>query len=460
MFKTKLAAFITLLALSGCASLEPDYRRPDMPVPQQFSASQNALVNQTGTPGAGWQTFFTDPQLKQILSGALIHNRDLQTAVLNVQEAAQKYRVTNADRYPQLGSSYSTTYSGGLKGSSSTDSEFNVGLNLSYELDLFGKLKNMSEAERQSFLATQQAQRAAYLLVISQVAQNYLNSQLIQQQLRIAKSALANYRRSYLLIEQRSLMGKSTLLELEQAKGLMESAQNDVAKREGDLALALNALRLSVGNFSLPEASAGDLSAYPVGVKLPSPLSSDILLQRPDIIEAEHQLLAANANIGAARAAFFPSVSLTGGLTGASTELSSLFNAASGAWSFIPKIELPIFTGGKNRANLAIAEIRNDIAIVNYEQKIQTAFKEVADALAQRESLQKRLNAQRRYLNTLQTTSLRANRLYASGAANYLDVLDAERSLFSARQDLADLQYQTQLNEINLFIALGGGWVN
>lgn len=456
---TKSIILTTVFILAGCVSLEPDYQRPDLPTPQLFSLSRNALVPPTTTLDPGWENFFTDPQLKQTIATAVLNNRDLQTAMLKVEEAAEQYNVTNTDRYPQIGTSADIAYSGGLTNETATTHQYNVGLNIGYQLDLFGKLKNMSQSDRQRFMASQQAQRTAYIVVISQVAQNYLNSQLISQQLDISKRSLQNYQRSFQFVEQRNRTGKSTLLALEQARGLVETTKDDIAKRQGQLAQSNNALQLLTGKYDLPSFGILPTEQYPFGVTLPNSLSSDILLQRPDIAEAEHQLIAANANIGAARAAFFPSISLTGDLTSSDTDLSSLFNASSGLWRFTPKVELPIFNAGRNKSNLSLAEIRKNLAVVNYEQKIQTAFKEVSDALALRDSLQQQFVAQQRYLDSLIITSQRANMLYGNGAVSYLDVLDAERALFSAQQNFAELKYAQQINEINLFVALGGGWI-
>ena len=239
---------------------------------------------------------------------------------------------------------------------------------------------------------------------------------------------------------------------------MIESTRSDIAKRQGELAQANNALQLLLGSYGkLPQAQTVNSDSLQ-SVKLPAGLSSQILLQRPDIMEAEHALMAANANIGAARAAFFPSISLTSGISTASSDLSSLFNASSGMWNFIPKIEIPIFNAGRNQANLDIAEIRQQQSVVNYEQKIQNAFKEVADALALRQSLNDQISAQQRYLASLQITLQRARALYQHGAVSYLEVLDAERSLFATRQTLLDLNYARQVNEISSYTALGGGW--
>ncbi len=511
MSPCKLLPFCVALALTGC-SLAPDYQRPAMPVPQQFSLSQNGLVNAADNyQNAGWRTFFVDNQVKTLISEALVNNRDLRMATLKVQEARAQYRLTDADRYPQLNGEGSGSWSGNLKGNTATTREFSTGLNASFDLDFFGRLKNMSEAERQNYLATEEAQRAVHILLVSNVAQSYFNQQLAylknmseaerqnylateeaqravhillvsnvaqsyfnQQlayaQLQIAEETLRNYQQSYAFVEKQLLTGSSNVLALEQARGVIESTRSDIAKRQGrsdiakrqgELAQANNALQLLLGSYGkLPQAQTVNSDSLQ-SVKLPAGLSSQILLQRPDIMEAEHALMAANANIGAARAAFFPSISQTSGISTASSDLSSLFNASSGMWNFIPKIEIPIFNSGRNQANLDISEIRQQQSVVTYEQKIQNiqnAFKEVADALALRQSLNDQISAQQRYLASLQITLQRARALYQHGAVSYLEVLDAERSLFATRQTLLDLNYARQVNEISLYTALGGGW--
>ena len=444
--------------LAGC-SLAPDYQRPALPVPQQFSLSQNSLVSAPGEyQDTGWRTFFVDDQVKALIGEALINNRDLRMATLKVQEARAQYGVTDADRYPQITAGSSGTYSGKLKGDSSTDREFEAGLNLSFDLDFFGRLKNMSEAERQNFFASEEARRAVHILLIANVSQSYFNQRLAAAQLQVANDTLQNYQQSYAFVEKQLLTGSTTVLALEQARGMIESTRADIAKRQGQLA-PNNALQLLLGSYQhLPDDSAS--SAVDLkGVTLPPSLSSAILLQRPDILEAEHSLLAANANIGAARAAFFPAITLTSSLSGSSSELSSLFNAGSAMWNFIPKIELPIFNAGRNQANLDLAEIRQQQQVVNYEQKIQSAFKEVADALALRQSLADQIAAQQRYLASLNITLQRATALYRHGAVSYIEVLSAQRDIFTTRQTLLELNYSRQANEITLFTALGGGWM-
>ncbi|HIF4773974.1 TPA: efflux transporter outer membrane subunit [Citrobacter freundii] len=459
MSKFKLLTLSAIFVLAGC-SLAPDYQRPALPVPQQFSLKQNALVPAPGEyQDTGCRSFFVDSQVKALIGEALVNNRDLRMAVLKVQEARAQYGVTDADRYPQLTAGSSGTYSGKLKGDSSTDREFEAGLNLSFDLDFFGRLKNMSEAERQNFFASEEARRAVHISLISNVSQSYFNQRLAYAQLQVAEETLQNYQRSYAFVEKQLVTGSTNVLALEQARGVIESTRSEIAKRKGDLAQANNALQLLLGTYGkLPDdhaRSRGDIKP----VTLPPSLSSQILLQRPDIMEAEHGLLAANANIGAARAAFFPSITLTSSVSSSSSDLSSLFNAASGMWNFVPKIDIPIFNAGRNQSNLDLAEIRQQQSVVNYEQKIQNAFKEVADALVLRQSIADQISGQQRYLDSLQITLQRARALYQNGAVSYIEVLDAERSLFATRQSLLDLNYAQQVNEIKLFAALGGGWV-
>ncbi|ETX65061.1 cation efflux system protein CusC [Citrobacter portucalensis] len=459
MSKFKLLTLSAIFVLAGC-SLAPDYQRPALPVPQQFSLSQNSLVSAPGEyQDTGWRTFFVDDQVKALIGEALINNRDLRMATLKVQEARAQYGVTDADRYPQITAGSSGTYSGKLKGDSSTDREFEAGLNLSFDLDFFGRLKNMSEAERQNFFASEEARRAVHILLISNVSQSYFNQRLAYAQLQVAEETLQNYQRSYAFVEKQLITGSTNVLALEQARGVIESTRSEIAKRKGELAQANNALQLLLGTYGkLPDDQArsrGDIKP----VTLPPSLSSQILLQRPDIMEAEHGLLAANANIGAARAAFFPSITLTSSVSSSSSDLSNLFNASSGMWNFVPKIDIPIFNAGRNQSNLDLAEIRQQQSVVNYEQKIQNAFKEVADALVLRQSIADQISGQQRYLDSLQITLQRARALYQNGAVSYIEVLDAERSLFATRQSLLDLNYAQQVNEIKLFAALGSGWV-
>ncbi|AOV96899.1 hypothetical protein A9798_07970 [Edwardsiella hoshinae] len=458
MVKIQQISVSLVLVLTGCVSLAPEYRRPASPVSAHFSAPPSASAAAPATyQEQGWRHFFHDAQLKQLIDEALRNNRDLQQAVINVGLARTQLALQEAARYPQLDATSQANYRAPLQGGASRR-EYQLGGALGFELDLFGRLQSMSERERHNLLASQQAQRALHILLVANVAQAYFTQQLAYAQLRIAQETLQNYRQSYSLIEQQVRVGSNNLLALAQARGQIDSTQAALARREGELAQANHAIQRLVGVYGrAPGDQRGLLS--PLGpVALPLPLPSTILLQRPDIMEAEHLLQAADANIGAARAAFFPAISLSGGLNGSGSDLAGLFSAAGGVWSFVPQVTLPIFNAGRNRANLQLAELRQQQAIVNYENKIQAAFKEVDDALSTRQSLAEQLAAQQRYLAALEATLQRARGLYAHGALSYIEVLDAERALFTTQQTLLDLRYAQQANEITLFAALGGGW--
>lgn len=459
MFRLKQLIFSSVVMLTGCVNLAPDYQAPALLVPQQFSLSQNRLVAVTqGNQDTGWRHFFVSPDIQTVITQALENNPDIKIAALKIQQMQAQYGVSEADRYPQLTGASNNQYQTGLNREKGTEKTFNVGLDLSLELDFFGKLKNSSEAERQSLFASQEAQRNVHILLISNVSQSYFNQQLAQEQLQIAQETRRNYQQAYALVEQRLVNGSGNLLALDQARSAIDSTAAEIAKRQGELAQATNALQLLLVDYQPQPLNGSRESATFNPVQLPAHLSADILRQRPDILEAEHQLKAADANIGVARAAFYPSINLTSGLSASSSELNSLFNTASGLWSFVPKIELPIFNASRNQNNLQLAHILQQQAVVNYQQKIQTAFKQVADSLALRDSLGEQLLAEQRYLNTINQTLQRARGLYLHGAASYIDVLDAERNLFTTRQTIADLQYAQKVNEINLFTALGGGW--
>ncbi|HGP0777625.1 TPA: Cu(I)/Ag(I) efflux RND transporter outer membrane protein [Salmonella enterica subsp. diarizonae serovar 61:l,v:1,5,7] len=460
MFKLKQLAISTVLILTGCVSLAPEYERPALPVPQQFSLSRNSLVPASaGYQDTGWKTFFVDPLVRRFIAEALRNNPDLKMATLKVREARAQYNVTDAERFPQLNASSDARYQGRGKDSRATMKEYAVGLDLRFDLDFFGKLKNMSEADRQKYFASQEAQRNVHILLISNVSQSYYNQQLALAQLKIAREMLQNYQQSYAFVEQQLVTGATTVLALEQARGAIESTRAEIARREGQLAQANNALQLLLGTYNSLPVARTDGTADLNPVKLPPNLSSAVLLQRPDIMEVEHQMKAADANIGAARAAFFPSISLTSGLSASSSDLSSLFVPGNGMWNFVPKIELPVFNAGRNQANLTLAKLRQQQSVVNYEQKIQSAFKEVADALSLRDSISGQISAQERYLESLKITLQRARGLYSSGAVSYIEVLNAERALFTTQQTFLDLKYSQKVNEIKLFTALGGGWI-
>ena len=446
------AAFAATL-LSAC-SLAPAYIRPEAPVPPAVTAAPASapqtffLADRSG--------FFKDPRLQDLIAFSLEHNRDLRVATLAVAEAGARYGVQRAERLPALESEGQGSYTGGTNKPGGTENYEIAGLP-AFELDLFGRLRSMSESAFQSYLATEEAQKAAVIALVSQTARAYFDERLAEERLRLARDTLGSWTKSHAFIESRVKSGQSSLLELEQARSMLESAAAGVAEREGELMRAGNALRLLSGSFAERELPPALPLKNQWFADLPEAVSSEVLLGRPDIMEAERNLLAANADIGAARAAFFPSVSLTGNLRTVNEDLSTLFSTGTGFWAFLPTIRLPIFSGGKNAAELDLAEVRKESSVARYEKSIQTAFREVADALQSKASYLRWQEAQERWLASQRLVLELAVSRYIGGAVSYLEVLDAQRGVFQTEQDLLGIRRDRLVNEINLYSALGGG---
>lgn len=461
-----MLVLVFALALAGC-SLAPEYRRPDLPVPQGMTAagyqsgvSGSAIIDDGGASVSvqklGWRNFFRDGQLRETIEAALRHNKDLRLAALNVLAAKAQYRVQNADRIPQLSLDGGDTLSGSFLAAGKDN--FAGGVSLpSFELDFFGRVKNLSESALEKYLASSEAEKAARIALVSQTAQSWLAERLASEKLDLARKTLKSWNDSYAFMSQRTRSGQASPLELEQARGIAESAAAAVAQRERELTLATNALRLLVGDFNHKSvASATPLESQSLA-ELPENVASAVLLTRPDVMEAEHNLRSANADIGAARAAFFPSISLTANLGYASNELLNLFDGTTSVWAFLPRITLPIFTAGRNRANLNLAEVRKQSSVTQYEKTIQTAFRETADALMTRAAFGRQLEAQKRYLVSQRAVLDLATRRYVNGAVSYLEVLDAQRNVYLAEETLLDIRQNRLVNDINLYSALGGG---
>ena len=454
-----LALAIALMA-PGCAMLEPRLpaAQADVPVAWPLPATGQVPVADTPATDVGWRDFFTDARLEQVIAQALDNNRDLRVAVLNVERAQAQYRIVRADRLPALGVTGELERIGGDVPSSE---QYSVTLGVAaFELDLFGRVRNLSQAALQGYLATEQNQRAAQLALVAQVAGSWLALGADQQSLAIARDTLAAYEQSLELSQKMFELGATSALQLNQTRTLVETARADVARYTGQVAQGTNALALLVGQpvdaSLLPEGidvAASGVSGVPDG------LPSEVLLRRPDVMAAEYALRGANANIGAARAAFFPSIRLTGGVGTSSGELSGLFESGTRVWSFMPQVTLPIFQGGRLRANLGMATADRDIALARYEQAIQNGFREVADGLA----LSGTLAEQRQAMEALVAAAQQAHDLsqarYDAGLDSFLALLDARRSLYSARQGLVQVQLAEQANRIGLYKALGGGWV-
>ncbi|WP_305889187.1 efflux transporter outer membrane subunit [Pseudomonas sp. NDM] len=452
----RLPLLCTALLMAGC-SLIPDYERPPSP-----SAAQYPVATQPTTNREDWHTLFNDPALKQLIETALSNNRDLRVAALNVQAFQAQYRIQRADLLPAVSANANELRqrlpSSVTGGPAQITSAYTVNLGISaYELDLFGRVRSLSEQALQSWLATEQARRSAELSLVANVASAYLTWRADQQLLELSRDTLAADEQSLHLTTRNREAGKSSALEQAQARTSVDSSRVNLARYQRLVAQDLNSLTLLVG-APVPE----QLPALPLARELVSPLPaglpSDLLQRRPDILQAEYRLKAANANIGAARAAFFPSVSLTASAGTASRDLSGLFSAGSGAWTFQPQISLPIFNAGSLRASLDYARLQKDVAVAEYEKSIQTAFQEVADGLAARSTYAQQLQAQRDLVQATQDYYNLAQNRYRNGVDSSLTFLDAQRSLFTSQQALISDRLAQLVAEVNLYTALGGGW--
>jgi multidrug efflux system outer membrane protein len=452
------------LMASGCGILEPKLPEAQPAIPAQWPIPPTAVPAPPTAPASsapaaeiGWREFFVDPRLQRVIALALDNNRDLRIAVLNVQRAQGLYRIQRADRVPSVGANGTWTRIGG-DGPLSDAYTATIGIT-DFELDLFGRVRNLSEAALQRYFAQEEARRSAQLALIAEVATAYLTLSSDQEQLRVVQETLRTREESHLITEKRYQLGAVSALDVTQSRTQVEAARADVARYAGQVARSGNALQLLVGAPVPQELLPASFGASLTGLApLPAELPSDVLLQRPDVMTAEHQLRAANANIGAARAAFFPSITLTGSAGYASDELSNLFDQGTQLWAFVPQINVPIFQGGRLMANLDVATADRDIALAQYEGAIQSAFREVADALA----LTATLDAQRTARQATVDAATEADRLsrarYDAGRDSYLVLLDAQRTLYIAQEALILTQLAEQTNRVLLYKALGGGW--
>lgn len=454
------------LLLSGCANLAPHYERPAAVVPAVYpAASADGPDDVPAMASLAWGDFFADAKLRRLIELALANNRDLRVAILNIEQARAQYRVQDAQMLPSINATGSGTAAHtppGLSGTGAavTSHQYSANLGVSaYELDLFGRVRNLSDQALQQFLATEQARHATQISLVGEVTTAYLTWAADLERLALARETLRSQGESYRLTQTRFELGAASALTLRQLQTSVESARVDLARYTGQVAQDRNALALLLGaqvpQALEPDALGDTLNALP---ELPAGVPSDLLLRRPDLLQSEYQLKAATANIGAARAAFYPRISLTATAGSGSADLSGLFKAGSGSWSFVPQISLPIFDGGANQANLDSAVAARDIAVAQYEKAIQTAFREVADALAQRSAVGDQLQAQTALVQAggevLQMSQARFDR----GVDSYLDVLDAQRTWYSARQALIGTRLARLSNGVTLYKALGGGW--
>ena len=460
MLRISLLSLAVLL--TGC-SLIPDYQRPASPSAAQYP---QGAVYPTPTPAAAhtedWRTLFNDPALQQLIESALVNNRDLRVAALNVEAFQAQYRIQRADLLPAVSANASGSRQrmppSVTRSKALINSTYAVNLGVSaYELDFFGRVRSLSEQALQTWLATEQARRSAELSLVANVANAYLTWRADQELLELTRQTLAADEQSLRLTTRNRDAGKSSALEQAQAQTSVDSSRANLARYKRQVAQDLNSLTLLIG-APVPEQLPAQPLASDLVQQLPAGLPSDLLQRRPDILQAEYKLKAANANIGAARAAFFPSVSLTANAGTSSRDLSGLFSAGSGAWTFQPQINLPIFNAGSLRASLDYSKLQKDVAVAEYEKSIQTAFQEVADGLAARSTYQQQLQAQRDLVQATQDYYNLAQHRYQNGVDSSLVFLDAQRSLFSSQQGLITDRLAQLVAEVNLYTALGGGW--
>lgn len=455
-----------LILLTGC-TLAPKYTKPQAPIPADWptGAAYRETKAATGaptTPELKWQEFFTDERLQQIIDTALKNNRDLRLAALNVERARALYGIQRAELFPSVnavGSGIKQRVPADLSatGKSTTTERYDVTLGISsWEIDFFGRIRSLKDRALEEYLATEQARRSAQIVLVSAVAQAYFALAADRETLKLVNSTLETQQAAYELIQRRYEVGVVAGLDVRRAQTQVDAARGDVARYTQLVAQDENALNLLLGSPAARELLPADLNSVVPPKEISPGMSSEVLLRRPDILLAEHQLKAANAFIGAARAAFFPRISLATAVGTASEELSGLFKSGSGAWSFTPQIVMPIFDA-RTCSAIKVSKADREIALAQYEKAIQTAFREVADALAVRGTVDEELSAQQSLVNAVAETYRLSNARYTKGIDSYLGVLDAQRSLYAAQQGLIAIRLARLTNLVKLYAVLGGG---
>jgi multidrug efflux system outer membrane protein len=464
----------TLAALLGGCTLEPGYLRPSSPVP----ALEGAAKAGTAAAEIRWRDFFVDPQLQQVIALALVNNRDLRVAALNVKSAQAHYRIQRAELFPTVDASAveqvdripSSVFGAPVPGTGSAASGttgagestlriYDVGIGFtSYELDFFGRIRSLNHAALQQYFSYGETRRSVQLTLVAEVAAAYLTVLTDRTLLDITRETLKNQNESYALTKRTFVAGTSTELALRQAESTVDTARANLAQYNRLLAQDRDALQLLLG-APIPDSIdfSGGLDRGTMVAELDEGIPSDVLVRRPDVLAAEHQLQSANAQIGAARAAFLPAISLTGSFGTASTQLSGLFKGDSRIWTFSPQISVPIFAGGANVANLQATKLARDTAVAQYEKAIQSAFREIADALAARSALDEQLQAQQALADAAAQAYRLADMRFRGGVDSYLSALDAQRTLYGVQQQLQSVRLMRLQNLVTLYKALGGG---
>lgn len=455
-----LSLVAAALLLGGCAVLEPAYEQPPLAVAQDWPASA-ATEGQTATALPDWRTFYADPKLQQLITIALEENRDLRIAALNIERSRSLYRVQRSASLPSIDANATGAIEGTrTNGADAVDRQYTAGVGVTaFELDLFGRVRGLNRASLQRYLATEDARDSVQISLISEVASAYVAYAGDLELLQLARDTLESQQQSLNLIQQRFEAGASSQLDVYRAQTTVQTARADVARYTAQTARDENALALLLGAPVPAQLRPAAIEHIGFGVDgLPPGLPSETLLRRPDIRESEHQLRAANANIGAARAAFFPSVRISGFAGETDPQFENLFSgSALQVWSFTPQVTLPIFRGGELRAGLGVANSDRDIAVAQYERAVQSAFRDVADALATRAAIGEELAARQALADAAGSSFQLSEARYREGLDNYLSLLDAQRELYTARQSLLSARVARATNFINLYKALGGG---
>ncbi len=462
-----LFLFSAVFTLGGC-TLTPEYVRPEPPVPVEwpvgpaYKTDADKPVLKTASD-LSWREYFLEPRLQKVIELSLINNRDLRVAALNIEKTRAQYRIQRAELLPQIngtaGASIQRLPSDlSSSGEARISEQYNIGLGVSsYELDLFGRVRSLKDQFLEQYLATEQVRRAVQISLVAEVSNAWLTLAADRERLKLAHETLTSQQEYYQIIKRRFDAGITSALDLYEAQTAVDLAKVDIARYTALLAQDENALVLLAGKSVAGEllpAELGDIAALK---ELPPGLPSDVLLKRPDILAAEHRLKAANANIGAARAAFFPRIGLSASFGTASANLAGLFQPGSLAWNFLPQISVPLFDSGKNLAALDVSEAERNIAVAGYEKAIQTAFREVADSLAQRGTINDQLAAQKSLVNATSESYRLSQLRYDKGIDSYLTVIISLRSLYNSQQNLIGVRLAKLLNQTAVYRALGGG---
>ncbi|NMG77528.1 AdeC/AdeK/OprM family multidrug efflux complex outer membrane factor [Aromatoleum diolicum] len=463
--RTLTIALAATLA-GACTTLIPDYLRPAAPVPAVFpQAASGSDATGPRADAIAWRDYFADARLRELIDLALVNNRDLRIAALNIERARAQYGIQRADLFPSIAATGGQTAQRlpadlGRDGEATTTRQYSATVGFSaYELDFFGRIRSLNAQALEQYLGTEEARRSAQISLVAEVANAWLRLAADRERMALARNTYDTRQKSYELTRRSVEAGAASALELRQAQTLQETARADAARYSALVAQDQNALALIVGApvpaGLMPDTLGDSVSSV---ADLPAGVPSEVLTRRPDILQAERQLRAANANIGAARAAFFPRITLTAAAGTASGSLDGLFGAGSGTWSFIPQISLPIFEAGRLTASLDAAKVQREITVAQYEKAIQGAFREVADALAERATLAEQLDARRKLVEASEGSFRLSDARYKAGVDSYLGLLDAQRALYGAELELIGVRLSDAANRVALYKALGGGW--